>query len=131
MNNDEFGRVPCEPKEWWPVKEPLEFADFSYDATNDITSGTVVDPIVAITFNFRPSGAGEIVASRLTLTGNIITVWLADGMPGRVYLYQLEFTTVAGRTFQILIGQVCDPLLAGIQVPLPLVPGFGTPLTWP
>lgn len=135
---------PVTPDEWWPVLQPAgygavagEFADFSYDATADITIDGMVDPIVSMTICAKPSGAGEVSLSRLTLTDNIedvasiVTVWLAPGVAGRVYLYQLVLTTTAGRVLPIFIGQVCNPLLAVIPIPVAPVPGFGATISYP
>lgn len=127
-----FGQLPTIPDIFWPVKEPSETADFSYDATADITNtGGFVDPITAVTFATEPSGSGEITYSQLTQSSNVITVWLASGVPGRNYIHRLLITTAAGRTFEILIGQVCDATLATDPVPASPSPGFGAPISWP
>jgi hypothetical protein len=127
-----FGQLPSIPDVFWPVKEPDETADFSYDATKDITNADgTIDSITAVTFATEPSGTGEITYSRLTQAANIITVWLASGVPGRNYIHRLLITTAAGRTFEILIGQVCDATLAADPVPASPSPGFGAPISWP
>jgi hypothetical protein len=127
-----FGQLPSIPDMFWPVKVPDETVDFSYDATKDITnSDGTIDPIAGVTFATEPSGTGEITYSRLTQAANVITVWLASGVPGRNYIHRLSFTTAAGRTFEILIGQVCDATLAVDPVPAPPSPGFGAPISWP
>lgn len=127
-----FGQLPLIPDVFWPVKEPGETADFSYDATADITNADgTIDPITGVTFATEPSGTGEISSSRLTQATNIVTVWLASGVPGRNYIHRLLITTAAGRTFEILIGQVCDATLATDPVPASPSPGFGPPISWP
>jgi hypothetical protein len=123
-----FGQLPSIPGIFWPVKKPDETADFSYAATADLDSG---DTITAVTFATEPSGTGEITYSRLTQAANIITVWIASGVPGRNYIHRLLITTAAGRTFEILIGQVCDATLAADPVPASPSPGFGAPISWP
>lgn len=123
-----FGQLPTIPDIFWPTKEPSETADFFYHATNDLDSA---DTITAVTFATEPSGAGEITYSKLTQSSNIITVWLASGVPGRNYIHRLLITTAAGRTFEILIGQVCDATLATDPVPASPSPGFGAPISWP
>jgi hypothetical protein len=122
-----FGQLPTIPDVFWQTKEPTETADFSYDATADIAG----DIITAVTFATEPSGTGEITYSRLTQAANIITVWLASGVPGRNYIHRLLITTAAGRTFEVLIGQICDATLAADPVPASPSPGFGAPISWP
>ena len=126
--------MPAGPRRQWPIKEPDEYADWTYDATKDITNTRTgaVDPIVSATLAVRPSGAGEIVPSRLSIddTGRFITVWFAGGVPGRSYLVNIEVITAGGRTYQIPIGIECDPLFATWPLaPVPN-PGYGTALTW-
>jgi hypothetical protein len=138
--------LPFTPNIWWPDLLAPGFggpagvyADFSEDVTTYITDPNTgaVDPITALSFAAMPSGAGEVAPSRLdltTTTANVaamVTVWLTGGVPGRVYLYQLDITTTAGRVLPLYIGQVCSPLLAANPVPVSPVPGFGTPLSWP
>lgn len=123
--------MPNQPDEWWPVLEaPSEYADFTFDATSLITVNGVVDPITSLSFAVKPSGAGEVVASRLVPIGSLITVWLTGGVPGRIYTYQLIITTQSGRILPVLIGQTADPTLAQCPIPPPPAPGFGTPLIW-
>ena len=128
-----YSQLPMEPCEWWPVQQPGEYADYSYCATGDITVNGVQDNILSMSIAVMPSGSGEVQLSRLTLsdTGNLITVWLQGGVAGRVYIYQLILNTQALRTYQIFIGQLCNPLLAANPVPPPPSPFFGNPVTWP
>lgn len=114
--------------EWWPVLEaPAEDADFSYDATADITD----DAIVSLSLAVAPSGDGEVTVSRMLPLGTLITVWLSGGVPGRVYLYKLIITTQTGRVLPVNIAQVTDFVTAACPVPPPMDPGFGIPATWP
>src|SRR5579859_725057 len=71
-----------QPNEWWPQLVPSdEYADFTYDATNDIAP---TDAISGLSLRVSPSGPGEVAASRLTLsTPTLISVWLTGGVPGR------------------------------------------------
>lgn len=123
--------MPFQPTEWWPVLEaPAEYADFNFNGAPLVTIAGVVDPIVALSFAVKPSGAGEITASRLLAIGTLVTVWLTGGVPGRVYTYNLTITTNSGRILPVLIGQVADPVTAACPIPPPPVPGFGVPITW-
>lgn len=119
-----------QPHEWWPQLVPrAEYADFSYDATNDLAP---TDAIVGLSLVVAPSGVGEVVISRLALFAPaLVSVWLTGGVAGRVYTYELVITTAELRTIAILIGQRCAPVLAYVPIPPPPNPGFGGLTTWP
>lgn len=126
--------IGFEPDEWWPALVPTsEYADFSYDATDDLAPG---DTIAGLSIANAPSGAGEVTLSRLNLGTSLsgaealITVWITGGVPGRLYFYQIIITTTMIRQIPILIGQKCLPVLAQYPLPPPPAPGLGTPLTW-
>lgn len=123
--------MPVVPSEFWANKEPNEYANFVFDATDAITNEGVVDQIVGAAFATSPSGSGEITPSLLLVYVNYVQVWLAGGVPGRVYTHKLVLTLVSGVMLEIFIGQVCDPLLAVCPIPPAPTPGFGTTLTWP
>lgn len=129
-----YGTMPAGPQKWLAVKEPDSYLDYTENAqaalTNPYTGA--VDPLVSLTLEAMPSGAGELALSRLSVdpTGFLVTWWAADGVPGRNYILNLEGTTAAGRVFQWVFGQVCDPLFANYPIPPPPSAGFGTPLTW-
>lgn len=116
------------PKEWWPPLVPAaEYADFSYDAINDIPPG---DSIVGLSISVAP--AGEVVPSRLQLTPpGLVTVWLTGGVPGRIYTYELILTTQQIRALPIIIGQKCSQLLPQMPLAPPAYPNFGSTVTWP
>jgi hypothetical protein len=121
-----FGaQMPVVPGVFFPVKDPDEFANFSYDATAAIGA----DTIVSATFASQPSGIGEIVPSLLSINGALVTVWLASGVPGRVYIHRLLLTCDSGLVLEVYIGQVCNPLLAYFPIPPSSDPGFGLPIT--
>jgi hypothetical protein len=114
------------PSLWFPVLYPSdEYADFSYEASNDVAG----DSIVALTFRSTPGG--EVTAARLTLTGTLVTVWLKGGVPGRSYMHELTLSTAALRNLPVLLGQVCRPVLAACPAPPPLNPGWGATSNWP
>lgn len=137
MSNLAFGfKMPVIPNEFWPNIEIGETANFTYDATNDITANGVVDPILSASISIQPSGTGELIAQSLTVTvanaRTYITAILSGAtVAGRTYTHNIRFTTQGGITLPILIGQVCDPVLAQTPIPPPPNPGFGTPVTWP
>lgn len=124
-------QIPQTPSIYFPNIEVGEYSSYTYDATAAVTFGGVVDPIVSLSISTKPSGAGEASVASLSLTGNIVTVWINGGVPGRVYTHQLVLTTTASRVIPVLIGQVCDPVLETEPIPPAPVAGFGTPVTHP
>lgn len=122
--------MPFAPSEFWASKAPDAVLDYSFDATNLITlpDGTV-DIIVSASIATMPSGLGELTPTSLTVTGTILTATLSGGVSGRVYVHKLIFTTNGGnRTYEVFIGQVCNPLLANIPIPPPPSGDFGPPV---
>lgn len=117
-------QMPVVPDEFFPNKEPDENANFVFDANKSVGS----DSIVAASFATMPGG--EIIPSRLSVTQNYVTVWLAGGVPGRDYIHSLTMTLTSGNVLAIYIGQVCYPISA-TPVPVPQNPGFGHPVFWP
>lgn len=121
------------PDEWFPAFVPQsEYADFSYDATEDVLG----DPIVGLSMVVSPSGPGEVMMSRLQLMNTplgapaLVVVWITGGVAGRDYAYELTMRTAAGRNLVVLIGQKCLPVLAQYPLIPPPSPNFGTPVTW-
>lgn len=129
-----LGFSPSNPPAWLAVKEPSSFLDFTEDVqcvlTNPYT--LVVDPLVSLSLSVAPNGSGELTLSNLTVdsTGFLVTWWEANGVPGRTYVLNLQGTTQAGRIYQWLFYQLCDPLFAVTAPDFPANPGFGTPITW-
>jgi hypothetical protein len=126
--------MPDLPDEYWPNIQVGETADFSYDATADITANGGVDPIVSASIATKPSGTGELAPQAISVTSTngdwLVTVKLSGGVAGRDYIHQLILTTQGGDTLPILIGQVCSSVLAVPPVPPPPSPSFGTAVNW-
>lgn len=123
-----MNRMPDNPLSFWSDRGPEQYADYYYDATTLVTSGNPADFIQACTLSVKPSL--EVIPTRLILaSATVAGVWLQGGVPGRQYLFKLLITTVRGRVFEVLIGQLCTPLLADDPVPLPENPGFSAPIT--
>lgn len=126
---EDNGTLRYKPDEWWPQLNSLgEYADFSYDATDDIAAG---DSIVGLTLTVAPSGPGEAVMSRLQLfQPYLVSVWITGGVPGRTYLYALTISTKMLRAIPIMIGQQCAAIPSVYPPPPPVNPGFGALITW-
>ena len=123
------------PVEWslvFPAKTPGSILNYTYNATPSVTNADgSVDTVVSSTIATSPSGAGEMYSVRLRVSANIVTVWMAGGVPGRQYIHRLTLGTYSGATLEVFIGQLCDPLLAASPLPPPQSPYFGAYVTWP
>lgn len=123
-----MNRMPDNTVSFWSERNPQQFADYYYDATTLVTSGEPTDYIQSCSISVKP--AMEVIPSRLLLaSATVIGVWLQGGVAGRQYLFKLLITTVRGRLFEVLIGQICSPALANFPLPLAQYPGFGSPIT--
>lgn len=128
--------MPDLPERFWPDAQVGETAVYNFDVTFAITNTSTgtVDPVIGATLETKPSGAGELTPTALTVA-NTSGVWLATatikgGVAGRNYIHQLTLYSTAGQVIPILIGQVCDPVLfVPPEVPTPS-PGFSAPITW-
>lgn len=129
--------MPDLPDGYWPNVEIGTVANYTYDATNDITTHGTVDPIVSASISTLPSGVGELSATALSVVvGNdqhtyITAVLSGATVAGRTYIHNVSFTTASGLTLPVLIGQVCDPVLAQVPLSPSPTPGFGPPVLWP
>jgi hypothetical protein len=126
-----FGVFPSSSLRWpafGPLQAPDDVLDYGYDATLETRHGN--DPIQSLSLSIAPSGDGEMTASNLAVTGNLITVWMAGGVAGRLYLVSLEITLQSGRVFGRLIEVPIDPELATFPPVPPPTPGFGAPIAF-
>ncbi len=127
--------MPDLPNQYWPMAEVGETAVYTFDATDTITINNVVDPVTAASIATRPSGAGELAPTSIiaiVMSGRtLINVTLSGGVASRNYIHQLILTTQSGQILPVIIGQVCDPVLAIPPVTPPPSPIFGTPVSWP
>jgi hypothetical protein len=132
-----YGVFALGPTLTWPVKEPDAYLDYSYDASDDVgsaaigTSSVSTDAIGTFSVSIAPSGAGELVADNLSISGSVITLWLAGGVAGRDYVVKIDGTCQSGRVFSWCIGLAMDPLLARYPLAVPPSAGFGAPVSWP
>lgn len=117
------------------LKEPDAYLDYSENVQKVITDPDTgeVDPLASLTLTSKPSGAGELVLSRLTVdtTGFLVTWWAAGGVPGRWYDINLEGVTAAGRQYQWAFIQHIDPwLMTTWPPPSPPSLDVGPATTW-
>lgn len=127
--------MPDLPNQFWPDAEVGGSAIYTFDATATITFNDVLDSLVAASLSTRPSGAGELtpqsISSAVISGQTYVSILFSGGVAGRDYVHQLVLTTQSGQILPVIIGQVCDPVLAIPPVPPPPSPIFGTPVSWP
>lgn len=117
----------------WPMIEPGELADYTFDAVDDLTDPNtgLLDPLLSVSITAQPSGAGELALSRVSVAGTKITVWLTAGVPGREYIVMMVGTTTGGRVYPWPIGILCNPFFAVFPQAAPPSLGPGPAATWP
>ena len=129
-----YGVFTPAPDLTWGMKEPAAVLDYTLivdgSASTSPRVATVADCSEVITgASLAISPGGELIPSALSVSGGAIGVWLSGGVPGRQYNVAITATT-ASRTYEWLIGIVCDPALATWPLPDPVTPGFGTPIIY-
>lgn len=112
----------------FPEKEPADVLDYQIDATAKIAD--MADTISSASVAVAPSGLGEMVASRIAVNGSFITIWLAGGMPARVYQIDVQVMTTGQRTYEWTAVVPINSDLATYPITPPASAGFGMPVTW-
>ena len=126
-----YGVLPVLPLRRWPTKGPDAVLDYVWNMCADLTDPVtlLVDAPTAVSVSVQPSGPGELVASRLSVSGTLMVVWLSGGVPGRDYTVNIEATTAAARTYQWDVGLLCDPTFAVFPLAPPPSTGPGAVLS--
>lgn len=112
----------------WPMAEPDDVLDYVADATAVLADGD--DTIRTASLSVSPSGDGELVVASVSVSGALITTWLAGGPAGRWYTIKLVIETLRRRTFEFPIDLRIDPRLADWPVDRPPETGFSDPVSW-
>lgn len=114
----------------WPAAEPSEVADYYLDVTQPLSD--IADSINNVVVDLKPSGAGEMLPTLVTVTGSVIGIWLSGGVPSRHYTVRIVAFTVGGRALEWLIKISVRRQLALLDGPIlpPLNPGFCSPISW-
>lgn len=128
-----FGTLPSGAELRWNTKQPGDVLDYTYDATDDLTDclTCVADLVQSVAISVRPSGTGELLPLAIAVSGSLIVVRLAGGVPGRNYIVRIAAAGASGQTYEFNIGLLINPLLAAAW---PLLPppstGYGTATVW-
>lgn len=129
--------MPDLPEQFWPDQQVGQDSVYEFNATATITDPDTgsLDPITGASIMTKPSGAGELTPTALSVV-NAGGTWkvyatLRNGYPSRTYIHQLTLTLQSGQVIPVLIGQVCDPVLFVPPLAPPPSPSFGTPVVWP
>jgi hypothetical protein len=129
-----YGEFPVAPNRWLPAKAPLSDLDYTENVEEAITNPFtgVVDTLTGLSLSVKPSGAGELVVSDLTVdsTGFLISWFTSGGQAGRVYELRLVASAASNKTYVWTFGQVCEEPFQTSPLPPSPNPGFGDPITW-
>lgn len=88
------------------------------------------DSIAGVSVTICPSGSGELAASNISVYGDVITVWLSGGVPGRIYEIAFAITGVSTNPYNWVVGLLVDSDLEGYPIPDPPSTNFGSAVTW-
>jgi hypothetical protein len=111
---------------------PAKFPDAMLDYTIEIPAAIdpTVDFIASVALAVKPSGAGEMQISSLTVADDSLTYTASGGQPGRYHTLKFIVTMTDGRVFPFIGLQVITPVSPWDQAPRPPSWGFGAVLTW-
>ncbi len=106
----------------WPLRQPDDDLDHSVDLT--LWLAAVNDSLLSVAW----SATGGLLIANLWVTGGVVTAWLSGFIVGATHLVKCEFTTVGGRTIELVVRVRVSSLLAAAPVAPSL--SFGTPVIW-
>ena len=109
-----------------PPMQPAESLDFTLDLT--ILIGT--DPITQVAWSVQPSGSGELQVSQVSVVGPIITGWLSNPIPGRVYKNKILVNLSSGRVYEFVVELRGSRTLAAYPWFPPPSYDFGPPVIY-
>lgn len=118
----------------WPVKEVGDVLDYSLELADEVEPG---DQIAQVLAAIAPTGAGELVIDGnpggeqvYVSLGNVIVLWLSDGVAGRTYEVRLLVYMVSGRIFDIYIELPMSRIRQVYPQPDPPNPGYSAWTVW-
>jgi hypothetical protein len=119
----------------WPEKAPDANRGYAMDLTDELDPG---ETPTAISVSISPSGAtddlvvgADVSVMPLYVTGNIVTVWLQGGVPGRVYLVRFLIGTNIKAELSLMVSVPITRTLQAFPPPEPTSTAFGAPTHWP
>ena len=118
---------PWQPKLVWPTSEPDDVLDYVLDMTAALAD--VGDTLTSVTAAVAPSGVGELTPSQLSFSEGVITLWLSNGVAGRLYVIEINAFTTDSREFSFYVELPISLDTAIVPSPPPPSPGFGTPIS--
>jgi len=118
---------PWQPRYVWPVSEPDDSLDYSLDISAVLADAE--DTVDYATASVAPSGAGELMAERITYANGVVAVWLANGAVGRLYSVNVKVYCVSGREFSFFIDLPISYNTLVIPPGPPPSPYYSTPIS--
>jgi hypothetical protein len=101
---------------------------YGLDLSQVVPSG---DPIANLTLAARPSGAGELTVTALSVAGTLATFTARPGVPGRSYLLEALATGVSGLVYPARFQSWVDRAFAVYPPAAPQSDGPGLVAAWP
>jgi hypothetical protein len=105
---------PWQQRYSWPVSEPDDDLDYSFDVTAALLDAN--DQFEYATACVAPHGLTELYLSSMTYADGIITLRASYGVPGRVYIINIKVYCSNGRQFSFFVEL---PISANSVVNLP------------
>ena len=118
---------PWQPRYVWPVSEPDDNLDYSLDISAVLADAE--DTVDYATASVAPSGDGELAANEITYADGVVTVWLANGVVGRLYSVNVKVYCVSGREFSFFIDLPISANTLVIPPGPPPSPYYSTPIS--
>jgi hypothetical protein len=114
----------------WPTAQTLNQLDYSLDLTAVLEDDG--DTITGANICMAPSTPTlDAQPLFMQVTGGVVTVWIAGGVPGRDSLVQVEVETSGNRVHEFLVSLLISRTAAAYPLVAPLNLGYGTPVYWP
>jgi hypothetical protein len=114
---------------YWRPTEPSTVLDWSLDVA--VALADVADAIASVTWSLAPSGLAERTVVNLSVSGSVITAWLAGGVGGRTYANKIVLVGKSGRQWEWLVGQRIEAGPNAYPLPTASSLEFGAAAIWP
>ena len=123
-----YGVAPQPQKRWFTPHIVGESLDYTFDISTAIAVGS--DIVSNLSVQIAPSGAGEMVASNLSVNGTLATITVTGGQPTRIYTILFAATMTDGRVYYFVVNQMVAAVFVTDQAPAPPSTGYGSTMTW-
>jgi hypothetical protein len=113
----------------WPLSQAGELINYFFDISAAIN--TSAGTVTSIGVSVQPSGTGELQIRSVTYSGGLISVFVSDGIAGRVYKIRADVILSSGAVFSWVLTLPMGVDAVINNPPVPPNPGFGAVVYWP